>query len=125
MIDRLFGGDTYAATTRALDAAALRQQVISHNLANANTPGFKRQEVQFENELSRAIAQHDNPCAPRIQSVQPKVITIGNTSERADGNNVNLETEGINLAINALKFEALSQSVAGTFRALKTAIKGS
>lgn len=125
MIDRLFGGDTYAATTRALDATALRQQVISHNLANANTPGFKRQEVQFENELSRAIAQHDNPCAPRIGSIQPKVITIGNTSERADGNNVNLETESINLAINALKFEALSQSVAGTFRALKTAIKGS
>ncbi len=125
MIDRLFGGDTYTAATRALDATALRQQVISHNLANANTPGYKRQEVQFENELSRAISQHDNPCAPRINSVRPRVITVGNTSERADGNNVNLETESVNLAINALKFEALAQSVAGTFRALKTAIKGS
>lgn len=125
MLDRLFGGDTYASTTRALDAAALRQQVISHNLANANTPGFKRQEVQFENELSRAIAQHDNPCAPRITSISPRVVTVSDTSERADGNNVNLESESIALAINALKFEALSQSVAGTFRALKLAIKGS
>jgi flagellar basal-body rod protein FlgB len=125
MLDRLFGGDTYTAVTRTLDAAALRQQVISHNLANANTPGFKRQEVQFENELSRAINQRDNPCAPRIHSITPKVITIGNTSERADGNNVNLETESISLAVNALKYEALSQSVAGTFKGLKTAIKGS
>lgn len=128
MYDRIFGGDRFVAVTRALDASALRQQVIAHNLANVNTPGFKRQEVQFETELNRALAQKQNPCAPAgcstVSELRPHVVTIAETGERADGNNVNLESENVQMAVNALRFEVLSQSIGGTFRALKSVING-
>jgi flagellar basal-body rod protein FlgB len=128
MQDKLFGGDRFVAITRALDAAALRQQVIAHNLANVNTPGFKRQAVQFETELNRALAQKQNPCAPAgckpVAGIRPQVVTITNTGERTDGNNVNLESESIQMATNALRFEVLSQSVGGAFRAMRSVING-
>ena len=128
MIDRLFGGDTLVATTRALDASSLRQQVIANNLANVNTPGFKRQDVQFEDQLSRALAQKSNPCAPAsssaIDSVHPCVVTVNSTSERADGNNVDMEMENVNMAENTLRFDTLAQSVAGYFSGLKAVING-
>lgn len=128
MYDRLFGGDRFLAVTRALDASAMRQQVISHNLANVNTPGFKRQEVQFETELTRALAQKQNPCAPAgcrpVAEIRPRTVTITQTGERTDGNNVNLESESVQMAVNALRFEVLSQSIGGTFRAFKSVING-
>ncbi len=127
MLDRLFGGDNFVAATRALDAASLRHQVIANNLANVNTPGYKRQEVQFENQLAQAIAQRDNPCASAcspMSAVQPRIVTVNTTSERADGNNVDMETEMVNLAANTLNFDVLSQSVSGYFAGLKAVIKG-
>ena len=129
MLDRIFGGDTFVAQTRALDAASLRQQVIAHNLANANTPGFKRQEVQFENQLSRALEARNSPTAGasgfnRMDSVTPRVVTLNSTSERTDGNNVDMEAENVLLAENTLRYEALTQSVGGYFSALKTVING-
>lgn len=128
MYERMFGGDRFIATTRALDASALRHQTIAHNLANISTPGYKRQEVQFETALTRALAQNKNACAPNgcspVAGVKPQVVTINETGERSDGNNVNLESENIQMAINALRYEVLSQSVGGTFRALRSVING-
>lgn len=127
MLERLFGGDDYVATSRALDAAALRHEVIAHNLANVNTPGFKRQEVQFETQLSHALAQQNNPCSPGstpLENVQPTVVTIPQTGSRADGNNVDIEAENVKLAENTLRFEALSQIMAGNFSGLKSVITG-
>ncbi len=127
MLERLFGGDEFAATSRALDAAALRQEVTAHNLANVNTPGFKRQEVQFETQLSHALAQQNNPCstgATSVENVQPTVVTISQTGSRADGNNVDLEAENVKLAENTLRFETLSQVIAGNFSSLKSVIAG-
>ncbi|HZO87555.1 MAG TPA: flagellar basal body rod protein FlgB [Chthonomonadaceae bacterium] len=128
MIDRLFGGDAFIATTRALDAASLRHQVIANNLANVNTPGYKRQAVQFETQLAQALQANNNACAPAncvpVASVTPRVVTINSTSERTDGNNVDMETEMANLAANTLTFEVLSQSVSGYFAGLKAVING-
>ena len=47
---------SFVASTRALDAYALRHQTISNNLANVNTPGYKRQEVRFEDQLAGALS---------------------------------------------------------------------
>lgn len=128
MIERLFGGDSFLAKTRALDAAALRQEVIAHNLANANTPNFKRQDVVFETRLAQALQKQNDPCAARlsepIANIQPKVVTVNTTSTRTDGNNVDLELENVNLATNTLRFEVLSQSIAGYFSSLKEVIAG-
>ncbi|MCX6381518.1 MAG: flagellar basal body rod protein FlgB [Armatimonadetes bacterium] len=127
MFDKIFGGDTYIAQTRALDASTLRHQVISHNLANTNTPNYKRQEVLFESQLSRALSQRDSGGvmgASAVSKIQPQVVTVGGTSTRTDGNNVNLESESVALAENTLRYEVLSQSVGGFFSALKSVISG-
>jgi flagellar basal-body rod protein FlgB len=127
MLERLFGGDTFVAATKALDAAALRHQTIANNLANVNTPGYKRQDVQFEAQLSRALEQSQAPCSricDPLASVQPTVVTQSATSERSDGNNVDIETENVNLAVNTLRFETLTQSVGGYFSGLKSVING-
>lgn len=127
MLDKLFGGDKYAAMTRALDAASLRQQVISHNLANANTPNYKRQEVQFESQLARALAKANDPCAPAcepVSTLRPRIVTLNTTSTRTDGNNVNMELEMSNLSINTLRYEGITQSVGGYFSSLKNVISG-
>ena len=127
MLDRIFGGDTFVAETRALDASSLRQQVIANNLANVNTPGFKRQDVAFESKLSHALAQrHALGAAGQnaVEQVRPQVVTDSATSERADGNNVDMESENVNAAINTLRYEALSQMVGGYFTGIKAAIAG-
>src|SRR5262249_7269207 len=128
MLERIFGGDTFAATTQALDATTLRHQVISNNLANVNTPGFKRQEVVFEDRLARALAQQKTSggraLGEPISDIHANVVTIHDTGERLDGNNVNIEEENIKLAINTLRFEALSQQVSGFFGGLKAVING-
>ena len=127
MLDRIFGGDGFVAQTRALDAGALRQQAIAHNLANVNTPGFKRQDVAFETSLSHALAERrasggtgSNP----VDRVRPEIVTPSNSSLRADGNNVDMEAENVNAAMNTLKYEALTQMVGGYFSGLKAAISG-
>lgn len=128
MIERLFGGDTFLANVRALDAAALRQQVIANNLANVNTPNFKRQEVLFEESLSRALAAKSDPCArpltQPIGNLRPQIVTVNTTSARADGNNVDMELENVNLATNQIRFEVLAQSVGGYFAKLNSVISG-
>ena len=127
MLDRIFGGDAFVAQSRALDASALRHQLIANNLANVNTPGFKRQDVAFEARLSRALEQKRTQGAASsnpVDQVRPEVVTQSNGSERADGNNVDMEAENVNAAINSLRYEALSQMVGGYFTGLKAAISG-
>ena len=127
MLDRIFGGDAFVAQTRGLDASSLRQELIANNLANANTPGFKRQDVAFEAKLSRALSEkrlRGSAGGSAVDSVRPEVITQSGTSRRADGNNVDMETENVNAAINTLRYEALSTMVGGYFGGLKAAISG-
>ena len=125
MLERLFGGDAFQAQTRALDASALRHQAIAHNLSNANTPNFKRQEVQFETELSRALRLVRKIRRRfRVRRSAPPYHDQLDTSGRADGNNVNLELESAKLAENAMRFEVLSQSIGGYFTGLKNVING-
>lgn len=128
MFEKIFGGDRFLAQTRALDASSLRHQVISHNLANANTPNYKRQDVVFETQLSRAMEQ-DRRCgvgrgSSAVSGVTPQVVTLKTTSTRMDGNNVDLEAEAVSLAENTLRYEVLSQSVGGYFSGLKSVING-
>ena len=122
MFDKLFGGDVFVASTRALDAYALRHQALSNNLANVNTPGYKRQDVRFEDQLAGALANKNNPHG--VSGVQPTLTTINSSSQRLDGNNVDMEAENIDLATNTLRFEVISQQIAGQFTGLKSVING-
>ncbi|MBM7581373.1 flagellar basal-body rod protein FlgB [Caldicoprobacter guelmensis] len=118
---------------KALDAAWLRNEVIAHNIANADTPGYKKYKVVFEEELKSAIEasalkgkktrpKHLDIGATSIDQVSPRIVRTGGTQMREDGNNVDMDEEMTNLAKNSIMYNALVQKIAGEFRKLKAVI---
>lgn len=112
---------------KSLDATWLRNEVISHNIANADTPGYKRQEVQFEEFLNSEMKNSRiSNGKSRIQgSGDIKVVEENkNYSYRLDGNNVDIEREMALLAANSIKYNTLIQRINGQFSKLRTVIRG-
>ena len=115
---------------RAADAAWLRNEAISNNLANATTPGYKRQDVAFESELRKALGY--DTCEPMDAKVagfqtkrfSPKAYTDSEGfSYRLDGNNVDIDNENVYLAENQLMYQGLLNSITAEFQNLKTVMK--
>ena len=99
---------------KTADAAWIRNDVISNNIANATTPGYKRQDVAFEDELANALGRSryksmdDKVADLKINRLRPRTYTdSANFSYRVDGNNVDIETENVTLAANQLKYNGL------------------
>jgi flagellar basal-body rod protein FlgB len=118
---------------RAMSVSIIRQEVIADNIANADTPHFKRSEVAFESELNRALHSHDpNPFPAALTNsrhipfyrekdysdVQPIVYLDYSTSYRNDGNNVDIEKEMVDAKENALRYYALAERVKDNFNLL-------
>jgi flagellar basal-body rod protein FlgB len=91
---------------RALQGSSLQQQVLSNNLANANTAGFKRSDLNFEGALASAVGSSNPDGAVENLSFAPQ--TDDATAMQADGNNVDLEREMSGLTQNAVQYETLS-----------------
>lgn len=115
---------------RAADAAWQRNEAISNNIANVDTPGYKRQDVAFESVLQQALGNN------RYESMDDKVANVdlsrlrgrayldyANYSYRLDGNNVDIENENVMLAENQLKYQGLISSINHEFTNLKTVMK--
>jgi flagellar basal-body rod protein FlgB len=96
---------TQIALERALSGATLRQQTIANNIANANTAGFKRADVDFKSALADAFGS--GASGHELESVTFKTATDNQTSSRADGNNVDIDQEMANLSENTLDYQAL------------------
>ncbi|MCL6453490.1 MAG: flagellar basal body rod protein FlgB [Alicyclobacillus sp.] len=114
----------------ALNAANLRQTVYANNIANADTPGFKRSDVAFESLLASALGTGTGAfgtAAPNWSAalgVQPVVTTDATTSVDNNGNNVNVDDEMVSLAENQLRYNALTEDVSMRLTRLQTAING-
>lgn len=124
MIEALFNQPNYLATKRMMDATALRHEAIASNIANVETPNYKRIDVAttFQTELRHALNSRD---ASRIQAVQPKLVEdIASVSHRRDGNNVQLETELLNLNQNTVAHTLETQLLTGSLLRLRLAITG-
>ena len=115
---------------RAADASWQRNEAISNNIANVDTPGYKRQDVAFESVLQQALGNN------RYESMDEKVANVNlsrlkgrayvdyaNYSYRLDGNNVDIENENVMLAENQLKYQGLISSINQEFTNLKTVMK--
>ena len=115
---------------RAADAAWQRNEAISNNIANVDTPGYKRQDVAFESVLQQALGNN------RYESMDDKVANVdlsrlrgrayldyANYSYRLDGNNVDIENENVMLAEDQLKYQGLISSINQEFTNLKTVMK--
>ncbi len=117
---------------KAADASWLRNEAISNNIANADTPGYKRQDVAFESELERALHLNcyettDAKVArinDNLQRLRPQAYTdYAGYSYRLDGNNVDIENENVMLAENQLKYQGLMTSITQEFQNLQTVMK--
>jgi flagellar basal-body rod protein FlgB len=116
---------------RSLSAIWQRAQLISNNIANEDTPGYKAKRLSFEGILRGKIRSAENirslTRAQRVDIVDAtpsRVYTDPTLSVRADGNNVNLDNEHIELARAQLQYQALQQKITGHYTQLKYAISG-
>ncbi|WP_437226282.1 flagellar basal body rod protein FlgB [Planctomicrobium sp. SH661] len=104
--------------SQLMGAAQLRHGVISQNLANVNTPGYHRLDVQFEDLLAAHLKGGDKGATdvPRPVVVQEKGL-----NERSDGNNVDIDREIGQLNRNAMLFQTYSQIMSSQFDLMRRA----
>lgn len=111
-----------------LDGLWARQQAISDNIANFETPGYKTKNVSFEDQLKAALADSGSDTQQgtmdAISGVQPVTTEAADQTSRADGNAVDLEQQNIELARTELNYSYSLQMMSDTFSRLKTAITG-
>ncbi|MFZ5352089.1 MAG: flagellar basal body rod protein FlgB [Bacillota bacterium] len=118
---------------KALDAAWLRNEVIANNIANVNTPGFKKSSVSFENALNSSMNElsisgkmtrpSHMPTGKNANMItNPEIVTEEHTSMRRDGNNVDIDVEMAELAKNSIKYNTLINQISREFRKLRSVI---
>ena len=121
---------------RGMDAAWMRQDVISHNIANADTPNYKAQHVAFESVMRAALAGEGTPQGavthekhirfggvPDPAQVRPVTVTDNHYTIRMDGSNVDIDHQMGEMAANYIRYSALQSQVTGTFNRLKMVIR--
>lgn len=128
----LLGNDSnYNMLKEGIKASTLRGKVISNNIANINTKGYKKFSVVFEENLTGKDGK--NVSMNRTNSKHLgnsssegniSVVRDESTSMRTDGNNVDLEVEKVNQAANTLKYNALVQQANGKLSSMKYVISG-
>jgi flagellar basal-body rod protein FlgB len=103
-----------------------RAQAISANMANVDTPGYRTRDINFESELRRASATVPMETADSTGTVHfaPVVREVPGLLERPDGNNVNLDREGLLLAESQLQYQLGVQLIKGQFHQILSAING-
>ena len=124
LLQNLYEQENYLVAKKLLDATHLRHESLSNNLANVETPGFKRRDLPktFSVELRRAVERKD---FGRVKSLLPRSREdLQAKPVRMDGNTVQLDEELLAMNRNALNYEYLTQMVSGSIKELNLAIKG-
>ena len=98
---------------RYMDLLSARQKLVASNIANADTPGYKTQDIDFQFEFMTLT-----------QGEQPQVIQPSGLKEKTDGNNVNLDREARLLAENQMRFNLASVLVKSQLKTVQEAIQG-
>lgn len=109
---------TQIGLERALSGSSLRQQAIASNLANVNTPGYRRQDVDFASALHAAWDQGSH----KVETVDATVKTDQSAVMRADGSSVDIDTEAAAQAKNGLQYEAIAAVIKSRTAILRSAI---
>ena len=117
---------------KAADASWMRENVITNNIANIDTPGYKRQDVDFESVLQKALGK------TKYRSLDKKVRELNqdlgkltttsytdaaNNSYRLDRNNVDENTENAELASESLRYQLLTTAITNNFSRMQTVLK--
>lgn len=115
---------------KALDVYTMRNQAINNNLANVDTPRYKRQYVKFEEYLTQSrkayltgTKTHPKHIDIPQQSFGEALLTVDKSySARLDGNNVNADVEAAEQVKNQIRYNAVVQRLSGVFQTMRTAI---
>ena len=107
--------------TKAADASYQREAILANNISNVDTPGYKRKDLNFgrckHQSLDKKISELDT------SKLTANVYTDhSNYSYRMDGNNVDIDTENVELASEQIKYEALTSSISSQFSRMKSVL---
>ena len=117
---------------KAADASWMRENVITNNIANIDTPGYKRQDVDFESVLQKALGKTkysslDKKVRELNQDLGKLTTTsytdAANYSYRLDRNNVDENTENAELASESLRYQLLTTAITDNFSRMQTVLK--
>lgn len=119
--NRLF--QTTDILNKALEGTWARNTAISSNIANVDTPGYKRVDVDFETQLRSALQSDGTITTEELSRIQPKTMYNQlNANYRVDGNSVDADTEMGYLAENQLKYQTLISQVNYNFSRIKSVL---
>lgn len=114
---------------KAADASWTRESLITNNIANVNTPNYKRRDLNFESVLNEQLGscKHESldakMCTVDLGQLNPMIYTDHSSlSYRLDGNNVDIDTEEAELASEQIKYQALTTSISKEFSRMKSVI---
>jgi flagellar basal-body rod protein FlgB len=120
------GGVTSRLVSLALDVSSLRQQVIAHNIANANTPGFAPQKVSFEQLLESAdMLTTDQPADRELTNEIDRLqgrLDRGELIESGEDETVSLDMEMVRLTENVLRYRAMLEGLSKRGSLIKMAV---
>ena len=136
MLEQIFNSSNFNYLPRAMTAAGIRQEVIANNLANVNTPNFRKSNVEFEELLAREIygeesdgklkmaRTHDRhlPYVPLEFKAEPTIEVDHSTIMRVDDNNVDVDIEMATLAKNQIYYNTIITEFGAHVSRLKSAI---
>ena len=110
--------NTQLGLERAISGAGLRQSVLANNLANAETPGYRRMDVNFHDALAQAMGSNDSATIDAVQFTPQQ----DSQAMRADGNGVDIDTESAAMAKNGLEYDALLSVAKARIQILQSAM---
>lgn len=125
MIDPIFHSDNYQLARKLLDASVLRHEAIATNIANAETPGFRRLDIapDFATQLRARVRAGD--FGRTADTLKPHLAEDHTArTVRPDGNSVEMERELVAMDRNAVEYDYLTQIVTSNIKQLKMAITG-
>ena len=133
----LFNSPSMRLLENTINAASVRQRVIANNIANADTPYFRRSYVTFEDALQEAMTSDVKLSGSRTnakhipigreraqQDPEMQVLTDTSTAVNNNFNNVDIDYEMAQMAKNQLRYNVLMQKLNGELRSLRQAIEG-
>ncbi|MEG1895173.1 MAG: flagellar basal body rod protein FlgB [Oscillospiraceae bacterium] len=124
--------NSVALLQKGLECTWEKQRVISDNVANKSTPGYKAKYIEFEDELQSSINKMKTAKGglkpaefkAELGKVDIKIKQNNEESTRLDGNNVNLDVEQMELARTQIQYEYLIRQISDQFTRLRTVIEG-
>jgi len=120
-IENMFNFTNIVGT--AMQGAVARDGVIANNIANVDTPGFKRGVVRFEDTLASAVADFRNTGSLDLSQVQPRIhLQYDWLNYRIDENNVDIEFEMVELYQNSMRFDVMTSGIISYYRILNMVI---